>query len=119
MSNLKLDETTNDLVVENGNLVLTSGVEAVRQHLSCKLKTFLGEWFLDGSKGVPYYEDIFKKNFNPITVDGIFKEQILSTPGIIELLDFDMDIDVTTRSLTIIVKARSQEGIINFTETIP
>ena len=119
MSDLKLNDSTNDLVTENGDLVLNSGVEAVRQYLRSKLRTFLGEWFLDGSRGVPYYEDIFKKNFNPVVVDGIFKEQILSTPGIIELLEFDMDIDSSTRSLTIQFKAKTQEGTIDFTESIP
>ena len=84
MSDIKLDESTGDLELDTGDLQLTTGADAVRQHLQQRLRTFRGEWFLDLSTGVPYYQDILKKNPNPLVVDGVLKDAVLSTPGVIE-----------------------------------
>ncbi len=118
MSDLKLNTTTNDLEVINGDLVLNSGVDAVAQYLKAKLKTFLGEWFLDLSVGIPYFKEILKKNINPVTVDAIFKEAILSTPNVIELQEFDMNIE-SDRRLILDFKVRTKEGVLYFSEVLP
>ena len=57
---LFLDPGTGDLnVSDSGVIRLTSGtLESVAQRLRIKLRTFLGEWFLDTNVGVPYYQSI-------------------------------------------------------------
>jgi len=115
---LKLD-SDNDVLVENGDLVLLTGVEAVGQHLRNRLNTFFQEWFLDKREGVPYFEHIFKKKINPLVVDGIFKREIINTPGILELKSFNLDIDGTLRVLTLSFTASSTDGDINFSEVVP
>jgi hypothetical protein len=116
---LKLDRTTNDIYVVDGDLVLVTASEAIVQFVKQKLRTFLGEWFLDLSIGVPYFEEVFKKAPNLTVIDAAIKDQILSTPGIVELLEFTMDAEPATRLLRIEFKARAIEGVINFSEVIP
>jgi hypothetical protein len=59
MSDLYLDPATNDLDVTAGVIRLTSGnLETAAQRLRLKLRTFLGEWFLNANVGVPYYQSI-------------------------------------------------------------
>ena len=56
MADLKLNEDTGDLEITNNDLSLTYGVDSRRQHLEIRLRTFLSEWFLDTTVGVPYVQ---------------------------------------------------------------
>lgn len=113
MSDLKLG-ADGDLEVKNGSLHLTNGDEAVKQHLQQRLRTFLGEWFLDLDVGVPYFQDILVKNPNVNQVDGILKQTILTTPGVVELISFTMNFDSTARALSVEFEYTSYSGEINF-----
>ena len=118
MSDLKLSQTTNDLELLNGDLQLTSSDDAIRQHIVQRLKTFLGEWFLDLSVGVPYFQEILKKNPNAQVVDGIFKQTILDTPGVVELLEFELDFEAASRKLKVNCSIRTQDGVIDFSQVV-
>ena len=119
MSDILIDTTTEDIELVGNDFVLTEGVEAIQQHLSQRLKTFLNEWFLDNRIGIPYFEHVLKKNFDPVVVDTVFKKEIIDTPGVLELLSFNADLDNSERTLNIAFKARTSEGIINFSEVLP
>ncbi len=118
MSDIALN-TSGDIRLAGDDLDFTTGQETIADFVGVRLKTFLGEWFLDQSLGVPYFEEIFKKNFNARVVDAVFKNEILDSPGIIELKEFELDLDEATRQLTLTFAARSEEGDINFSEIIP
>ena len=77
---LALDSITGDLDFENGDLYMVRQSAAVEQFLRQKLKLFLAEWFLDESKGVNYFDEVFVKNPRSVVIDTIFKNEILSTP---------------------------------------
>lgn len=115
MSDIKLDDT-GDIDFTNGELSLTDGVDAVRQRLSQRLSFFLGEWFLDRTRGIPYVQQVFIKNPNPAVIDAIFKREILAEPSIRELQSFTLDLDTITRVLTITFRALTTVGPIDFEE---
>ena len=119
MSDIQINTATEDIELVGNDFALTSGVEAIQQHLSQRLKTFLNEWFLDNRIGVPYFEHVLKKNFDAVVVDTIFKKVIIETPGVLELLSFNADLDKAARTLNITFRARTSEGIINFSEVLP
>jgi len=118
MADLKLDQTSGDVIVANGDLVLTDAEDAVRQHVQQRLRTFLGEWFLNTAVGVPYYQNILKKNPNPSIIAGVFQNEIIQTPGVLELLDFNLDFNNGTRKLRLDFKVRVTTGVINFEELL-
>jgi len=107
---LKLDVATNDVEVLNGDLVLLADDGAVRQRLKQRLLLFLGEWFLDASKGVPYYQYILVKNPNMDLVNSSLKAVVLQTPGILELTSFDYDYDSGGRGLTVTCQCKGANG---------
>ena len=119
MSDIQINTATEDIELVGNDFVLTEGVDAIKQHLSQRLKTFLNEWFLDNRIGVPYFEHVLKKNFDAVVVDTVFKKVIIDTPGVLELLAFSADLDNSARTLNITFKARTSEGIINFSEVLP
>lgn len=115
MSDLLLDDE-GDLVLENGDLVLSTGQEAIKQNILQRLRAYKGEWFLNIEDGVPYFQDILKKNPNPRAVDGAFKVAILGTPGVTELTSFDLKYDTVTRGLKLSFSVNTIEGSVDFSE---
>lgn len=114
-----IDSITGDISV-NSDLSLTEGTQAIEQHLRQRLQTFFQEWFLDKRIGIPYFEQVLVKNPDFVVVDSIFKREIIDTPGIEELVQFDFNFDKSLRELTLSFKARTIEGsVINFSEVIP
>jgi hypothetical protein len=114
---LKLD-ADGDLAIENGDLALVTGVDATVQFVRQRLQLFLSEWFLDESRGIDYFDRVFIRNPNPIELDSIFKTTIIESPGVLELLAFDMDIEPVSRTLTVTGRIRALDGEADFSVTI-
>ena len=119
MSSFKLN-AEGDLDVKNNALSLTAGIDAIRQHLTVKLRIFLGEWFLDRSVGVPWYQEILVKAPLFAVVQERLKVIILETPGVLELLrfDFDFDFDSIERVFSLKSSINTSDGIIDFSQLV-
>ena len=50
-----------DLDFTEGKLTLLTGVDLIRQRWLIHVRTFLGEYFLDESIGVPWFQRVLKK----------------------------------------------------------
>ena len=116
--NIKLN-SDGDWDLQNGQLQIVTGVEEIAQIVTTRLKFFLGEWFLDVRRGVPWFSKILKKNPNPSEVEAILIQHILDSPGIITLKDSTFTLDNATRRLTVEFEAISTEGVLNFSEVVP
>jgi len=111
MSDIALDPNTGDLLLLDNGLTLTEGLESRRQHLEIRLKTFLEEWFLDTSVGVPYLQRLFtQKNPDTLLVQSVIREQAEKTPGITSITKFDFEINNATRNLVVELGANSVDG---------
>ncbi len=118
MSDIALNTTTDDIKLEKGDLVLTIGREAIRQHLQQRIRSFSGEWFLDLAAGLPYYQSILVKNPNLQAIQGILQAEIIATPGVTELQDFRLNYDNKTRRLTCEFTVSTIDGEIDFAENL-
>jgi hypothetical protein len=123
MVDLSLDLTTHDLQVENNDLVLTSdadsnGTNPILQDILQKMKLFMGEWFLDNSQGVPYFQQILVKNPDQSKVEAIFIELILSTPGVDTLIEYSFTPDFAKRSFAITFSAQTTKGVVDYSGTL-
>lgn len=113
------DELTTDIDISANDFQFTENREAIEQHLRQRLRTFAAEYFLDSRVGIPYFQHVLRKNPDPIIIDSVFKKEIINTPGIIELLEFELDLDASTRELTLTFKASTSDGVIDFSEVVP
>lgn len=119
MSDIKIENNIGslnfgDVVIENGDLVLVEGLQEITQNVLQNLRTFFNEWFLDTTIGVPYFQQILVKNPDQGKVDALLIQAILSTPGIIQLLQYSSTIDTGARKLTVSFKALSTSGIVDY-----
>ena len=118
MTTLKLD-TDNDIAIDNNSLSIISSIDEVEQTLKTHLQTFLTECFMDTTKGIPYFQQVFVKGIGINVVESILKLAIIQSPGVLELLTFDLDYDNNTRKLIVNFSIKSESGIIEITEELP
>ena len=115
MSGLLLD-STGDVDITENKLSLTTGQTAIAQRLSQRLRLFFGEWFLDKTRGVPWIQQVFVKNPNATIVDAVIKREIIAEPAVREIQTFELDLNTSTRLLTVTFRVLTSEGEINFQE---
>lgn len=78
-----------DLFFVNGACPVTDENRlTVSQRLRIRLLTFLSEWFLDTTYGIPYYEQLLGRKTSKSVVDRIFQTEILKEQGVLEILEF-------------------------------
>jgi hypothetical protein len=87
-----------DLYIENGTVRLTRDLsEEVAQQLYIRLKTFLGEWFLDSSIGFPWFQSVLGIKVPLGIVAQIIRKLILATPGVASIQKFSIQRNGATR----------------------
>lgn len=123
MTDIKLDldggsANLNDVVLEGGDLVLVSGTQAILQNALQRLRTFFGEWFLDNTLGVPYFQEILVKNPDQGQVDALLLNTILGTQGIETVSNYSFEPDFIDRQLTVTFRAITTEGTVDYTGTV-
>jgi hypothetical protein len=86
MSCLQQDGTGDLLLTAaNGSKHLTlikDVADCAAQKLTNRFLLFLGEWFLDSSQGLPFYQLIAVKNPDPTVLERLFTNIVLSVPGV-------------------------------------
>jgi len=119
VNDIEISQVTNDIVFTNNfDMSIVDGISRVAQQIFIRLKLFKGEWYLDETFGVPYFEDIFRKRKDFGLVSTIFKSQILSVPNVDSLLSFDLEIDEQTRLMTIDFSVNTAFGTIESSQVI-
>jgi len=113
MKNLKL--VNKDLSLDSGNnLALIEFPESVAQAIETRLRTFLGEWFLDEELGIPFFGEVLVKTNDKSKIDAIFLNEILKIEDVEKIEQFESEIDRETREYnvtTLSVKVSSGEVV--------
>ncbi len=99
-----------DLKLDSGTFSFTEGPDFIRQKLSCRFKFFVGEWFLDQREGIPYYQHVLVKNPRLELIRSLFKKVILTTPGVSSVVNLDLFLDASARTLSCSFQARLANG---------
>ena len=80
MPDVLLDPITGDLPA---HCVLSSGSEAIRQRVEVRLRTVLGEWFLDQAAGLPWDTWLGSKLTEPSVISARVRTEVANTPGVL------------------------------------
>ena len=86
--------------------------DKVAQQIKMTLLTFLGEWFLDVTFGVPYLEEILIKNPRMSSIESIIRAHITSVPDVRRVTNLGLSIDHKTRILTVEFTANTSLDVI-------
>lgn len=109
---LALDTATWDIGLDgSGNIaVLVYPSALLAQRIQCRLQTFKGECFLDRSVGVPYYEEILKKNPDLGRVRSLLASVIKGVDGVATILSLELRFSVRHRRLTVDFRVQGTAG---------
>ncbi|TNV22823.1 hypothetical protein FH968_01905 [Buttiauxella sp. B2] len=87
-------------IATSGNPFVTGKTET-QQACICRLRLFLGEYFLDATDGTPWFQSILGKTSRDIAEANI-KQRILSTRGVMAINVFQMNSDTKKRKFTVL-----------------
>ncbi|HJI09839.1 MAG TPA: hypothetical protein OIL90_06950 [Phascolarctobacterium faecium] len=118
MVDIALHANDHDILIKDGDFLLIDNAERVAQQIKVKLLTFLGEWFLDNTWGVPYLEYILVKQPNQDLIKQILSEQISSVDDVKSLNALELDYQVKVRTLIINYEVSTEYGLITRKEVL-
>lgn len=101
-----------DFRIVDGQMVLVRGEDAIVQQIITSLKAELGEWFLNVNFGIPYFSatgskndnldnGILGSNYDKSIVQSYITRAVLDVPGVISVVDLEVQKLNTANSLTI------------------
>jgi hypothetical protein len=74
---------------------------AVVQACSVVMRWWLGEWFLDRRRGMPYLQQVLRKGVSEPTIRALYKSQLERVEGVVRVKSIEVSIDRTTRECVI------------------
>jgi len=112
---IKLNDETGDVLLSTTNTITTptfttTTSENLAQRLVIRLQTFRNEWFLDGTIGIDYFNQIAGKNRSKAAVDAIIQAEILKEQEVLQITAYSSVVDKTTRKITIQFTVRTIDG---------
>lgn len=111
---LKLSKSGDLDLDAQGRASLIGGAEQIAQQIRLTLSIFLGEWFLDISFGVPYFESILGKGRNRYEIEAIVRRKVRDVPGVREIGSISIEIDKKSRKAEITINnIITDEGIVD------
>lgn len=102
MSDLFIDPLTDDIGIDAvGRVRLTATIpEDAAQRLRCKLRWFLGSWFLAVNKGLPFFQIVLIKNPSLPAIRSALTKVITSDVSVDRLQSLELELDGRSLSVT-------------------
>lgn len=91
-------DSSGDIALNRADIVLS---DSVCQKISIRLRWFLNEWKFNKNAGVPYYEEIFVKQYDIENVKQLLEEEILSVDEVDEISSLEASVDIENRALSV------------------
>lgn len=96
-----------------GRATLIGGAEQIAQQIRLTLSIFLGEWFLDISFGVPYFESILGKGRTKSEIEAVVRKKVRDVPGVVTVGEVVIEMKAKERSVDIRLNdIKTNEGLI-------
>lgn len=106
MNERKLD-SSHDIYLEGTHVARTTTLgQVVVQRVTCLLKTFEGECFINEDAGIPWYDDVLGADNNLMKhIAATLKEKILSLENVEKIVKFSLYVSDRNLSGSIQIKA--------------
>lgn len=89
---IQLGSNGHILLTTNGLSLVSDRALLVAQRLSVRLRTYLGEWFLDERMGIDWFAEVLLKNVSKQTVDSILQSEISKDKFVVKIKTFSSSI---------------------------
>jgi hypothetical protein len=100
-----------DLYLENGTLRLTNSLqEEAIQRIRVSMLLFKGEWFLDETQGVPYWQNILGQKISLMQLQRIFRSVVQQQPTVASISRFSVK-PLPSRAIQIEFTCKLVDGV--------
>lgn len=89
---------------------LVTGIDLTLQRVRRRLDRFLGDWLLDASVGLPYFEWSQQKPPQTQAIGARIRAEIETTPGVSGVTEWTSTFDRATRSLSFSGVVHTEDG---------
>jgi hypothetical protein len=111
LKSIAIDPQSNTFLRESGRMRYTRDeLEHLAVVVRHELSLFLGEWFMDNTKGIPYLPTSSRKSTHRLLLETTIRTKIASIRGIKRLTQFTSSYDKRERLLKISFSAESDFG---------
>ena len=100
-TDIGIDPITNDSMHADGKVVFVNGNEEVVQRVKTRLRRIAGEWFLQTTAGIPYFDGEMLGGKNSQYVLMVIKAEIMNTIGVQDVTSISIDYNNQTRKATV------------------
>lgn len=112
----RIDPNTGDIAT-SGQQFIKPSAEAIAQRIKTRLNLFTGEYFRDITDGTPWFETILGKGSTVSQREAALRTRIVRTDGVLQLIKFTTDFDITTRRYDVSCVVLTEYGQIDVQTT--
>lgn len=106
-----LDVLTGDLKLDAvAEQVFVIGMDGIASDVKARWQQVKGEWWLNLEEGVDWYGLVFVKHPDMQAIREEFIRVALTAPGCVEVVQFDPELNTTTRTLSVTYALRGDTG---------
>ncbi len=116
MSDLRLD-ADGDLDCTGTGPRLFSATEtreAIAQRIKIRIRTFLGEWFLDQRKGFPWLQQVLGAKNAAALATTLIRSHVAATRGVLRV--DDLEVTMSGRDMLVSFDATTTVGVVSITD---
>ena len=92
-----LNDNWDTYLDSTGNIALTTDPDTILQRVKHRLQTFKGECYLDRSLGMPYFEEVNRKNPDLRKIRALILSVIAGVPGVVAVEAVKVDFNARDR----------------------
>jgi hypothetical protein len=116
----EINTSSGDLTVSGGDFVFVTEELQVAQAVETTLRSFIGEWFLDTSFGVPYFQSILGQRMVTKSVfDSFIKAAVVGVANVNRILAYESDFNRTAREFSVTLTADTTFGPVTVEGVLP
>ncbi len=109
-----------DLKIVSGDFVLVDDAERVAQSVEIRMRAFRGEWFLDRTFGLPWFQSVLGgKMISSAEYDAVVKATILEVEEVNRITSFSSEFDRANRKYSVEFVADTIYGPIEYEGVVP
>jgi len=114
MKSIAIDIQTANFVRENGRLSYTkSDLEFLAQAIRHELSIYLGEWYMDKTKGIPFRPSKSRKSEHRSILESALRAKLISIKGVKKVLSFTPRYDKRERLYEVAFIVETEAGTVD------
>jgi len=113
MQVISVDENNDIYIKSNGNLSISTDLQACIEACKTAVKTILNEQIYFQGQGVPNFQVLWKSNPNYKQAEAAFRNALLKVDNVTDIVSFEYEVNNNEFSYTAVIETTFGLGTVN------